>query len=398
MGTDPLGGRAKVDELREGAGHCCGYRAHARRALGKRSRASVNKAEGQVHRGRELRCPRARPGPGSILDRRTLPASAGWENLLQVQLEQSATWWPRAPAPARLVDLGARARSNQGSRRGRQALPSPSPASALWDRGAVPSRTGERRLLGTSRHSREPSVLSETATPPRELPMGHVLITCSDLCSLKGASGSVPGERLSSTPLEILFFLNGWYYATYFLLELFIFLYKGLLLPYPTANLVLDVAMLLLSLGIEVIRLFFGSKGNLCQRKMPLAISVALTFPSALMASYYLLLQTYVLRLEAIMNGILLLFCGSELLLEVLTLAAFSSTGRGTLSPSRPSSAPAPDGRKSSSLTIVARASRVDHVGSLASAGPEPLRPVCCARLSRTSTELQGTQPPSCGA
>lgn len=35
------------------------------------------------------------------------------------------------------------------------------------------------------------------------------------------------GKRLSSTPLEILFFLNGWYYATYFLLELFIFLYKG---------------------------------------------------------------------------------------------------------------------------------------------------------------------------
>ncbi|XP_006772805.1 PREDICTED: transmembrane protein 216 [Myotis davidii] len=86
--------------------------------------------------------------------------------------------------------------------------------------------------------------------------------------------------------------------------------------------------MLLLSLGIEVIRLFFGSKGNLCQRKMPLAISVALTFPSALMASYYLLLQTYVLRLEAIMNGILLLFCGSELLLEALTLAAFSSVDR----------------------------------------------------------------------
>lgn len=67
-----------------------------------------------------------------------------------------------------------------------------------------------------------------------------------------------------------------------------------------------------------------GTKGNLCQRKMPLSISVALTFPSAMMASYYLLLQTYVLRLEAIMNGILLFFCGSELLLEVLTLAAFS--------------------------------------------------------------------------
>ncbi|XP_023988873.1 transmembrane protein 216 isoform X2 [Physeter macrocephalus] len=86
--------------------------------------------------------------------------------------------------------------------------------------------------------------------------------------------------------------------------------------------------MLFLYLGIEVIRLFFGTKGNLCQRKMPLGISMALTFPSAMMASYYLLLQTYVLRLEAILSGILLFFCGSELLLEVLTLAAFSSLDR----------------------------------------------------------------------
>ncbi|XP_066495068.1 transmembrane protein 216 isoform X1 [Tiliqua scincoides] len=132
-------------------------------------------------------------------------------------------------------------------------------------------------------------------------------------------------RHLSSTPLEILLFLNGWYYATYFLLEIFIFIYKGLLLPYPSANLVLDLVMLFLYLGIEVTRIFFGSKGNLCQRKVPLSISLALTFPAAVMAAYYLLLQTYALRLEAILNAILLLFYGVELLLGILTLAAFSS-------------------------------------------------------------------------
>ncbi|XP_039767327.1 transmembrane protein 216 isoform X1 [Ornithorhynchus anatinus] len=137
------------------------------------------------------------------------------------------------------------------------------------------------------------------------------------------------GQRLSSTPLEILLFLNGWYSATYFLLELFVFLYKGLLLPYPVANLILDVMMLFLYLGIEVIRIFFGSKGNLCQRMVPLGISLALTFPAAMMASYYLLLQTYVLRLEAVMNAILLLFYGSEMLLQVLTLVTFYRTKLG---------------------------------------------------------------------
>ncbi|KAH1172041.1 transmembrane protein 216 isoform X1 [Mauremys mutica] len=132
------------------------------------------------------------------------------------------------------------------------------------------------------------------------------------------------GRQLSSTPLEILLFLNGWYYATYFLLEIFIFVYKGLLLPYPSANLALDLVMLFLYLGIEVTRIFFGSKGNLCQRKVPLSISLALTFPAAVMAAYYLLLQTYALRLEAILNAILLLFYAVELLLGILTLASFS--------------------------------------------------------------------------
>ncbi|XP_064369470.1 transmembrane protein 216 isoform X3 [Dromaius novaehollandiae] len=82
--------------------------------------------------------------------------------------------------------------------------------------------------------------------------------------------------------------------------------------------------MLFLYLGVEATRIFFGSKGNLCQRKVPLSISLALTFPAATMAAYYLLLQTYALRLEAILNAILLVFYTAELLLGVLTLASFS--------------------------------------------------------------------------
>nr|XP_033784585.1 transmembrane protein 216 isoform X1 [Geotrypetes seraphini] len=130
--------------------------------------------------------------------------------------------------------------------------------------------------------------------------------------------------QMSSTPLEILLFLNGWYYATYFLLEILIFVYKGLILPYPTANLTLDIVMLFLYLGIEVIRIFYGSKGNLLQRKMPLAISLGLMIPAAVMAVYYLLLQTYVLRLEAIVNIILLVFYALELLLSIVALISFS--------------------------------------------------------------------------
>ncbi|OPJ74132.1 transmembrane protein 216 isoform X3 [Patagioenas fasciata] len=133
-------------------------------------------------------------------------------------------------------------------------------------------------------------------------------------------------RQRSSAPLQVLLFLNGWYSATYFVLEALIFVYKVLLLPYPFTNLVLDVVLLLIYLGTEATRIFFGSKGNLCQRKVLLSISLALTGPAAVMAVYYLLLQTYALRLEAILSAILLLFYAAEVLLGVLALFSFSSS------------------------------------------------------------------------
>ncbi|XP_053305651.1 transmembrane protein 216 [Spea bombifrons] len=128
---------------------------------------------------------------------------------------------------------------------------------------------------------------------------------------------------LSSTPLEILFFLNGWYCASYFLIEALVFLYKGLILPYPTSNLVLEVVMLVLYLGIEVTRLYLGCRGNLCERKLPLVVSVGLTVPAGMMALYFLLLQTYALRLETVLSCILLVFYGLEVILSVTALITF---------------------------------------------------------------------------
>ncbi|XP_010284448.1 PREDICTED: transmembrane protein 216-like, partial [Phaethon lepturus] len=122
------------------------------------------------------------------------------------------------------------------------------------------------------------------------------------------------GRQRSSAPLQVLLFLNGWYSATYFLLEAFIFVYKGPVGDTPGA-----VGDTLLLTACPT-----GSKGNLCQRKLLLSISLALTIPAAVMAAYYLLLQTYALRLEAILNAILLLFYAVELLLGVLVLVSFA--------------------------------------------------------------------------
>lgn len=129
---------------------------------------------------------------------------------------------------------------------------------------------------------------------------------------------------LSSTPLQILFHLNGWYFAALFIAEILMFIYKGVILPYPQANLILDVVLLLLFLGLETLRLFYGWKGNLCERSLALCVSVGVLVPCAVLSVYFLLLQTFVLRLEFVLNAVLLCFYSFELVLGMMTISIFS--------------------------------------------------------------------------
>ncbi|MCI4380123.1 hypothetical protein PGIGA_G00236270 [Pangasianodon gigas] len=129
---------------------------------------------------------------------------------------------------------------------------------------------------------------------------------------------------LSSMPLQVLFYLNCWYYAAFFIAESLMFIYKGILLPYPQDNLILDIVLLLLYLGLEALRLFYGWKGNLCERSLMLIVSVGVLVPCTVLSIYYLLLQTFILRLEFILNAILLCFYALELVLALITIAAFS--------------------------------------------------------------------------
>nr|XP_046152682.1 transmembrane protein 216-like isoform X1 [Oncorhynchus gorbuscha] len=131
-------------------------------------------------------------------------------------------------------------------------------------------------------------------------------------------------SQLSSTPLQVLFYLNSWYFAAYFLAEGLMFVYKGLLLPYPPASLTLDAGLLLVFLGLESLRIFYGWKGNLTERSLAMSVSVLVLVPCTVLSVYYLMLQTFVLRLEFILNAVLLCFYSLEMLLGIMSISAFS--------------------------------------------------------------------------
>ncbi|XP_077863530.1 transmembrane protein 216-like [Saccoglossus kowalevskii] len=129
---------------------------------------------------------------------------------------------------------------------------------------------------------------------------------------------------LSSLPLQILFYLNGWYYVAFWVCEALIFIYKGNVLPYPTVNLVVEWILLVLMAILEACRLFMGKKGNLTERTISLLLSVVLSLPMIFAHVYLLIWQTYVLRAEIILNSIQLVFLGLELVFSIIAIITFA--------------------------------------------------------------------------
>ncbi|XP_071476911.1 transmembrane protein 216-like [Diadema antillarum] len=129
---------------------------------------------------------------------------------------------------------------------------------------------------------------------------------------------------LSSLPLQILFYLNGWYFGFLWICEALMYIYKGSVLPYPTENLAGEWVLLFLLVTIEYVRLFLGKKGNLTEKVVHLAVSLAMSLATMFGSLYLILWQTYVLRAELILNAIQLAFLGLECVFSVIAVISFA--------------------------------------------------------------------------
>ncbi|KAL8595347.1 hypothetical protein ACOMHN_020100 [Nucella lapillus] len=128
----------------------------------------------------------------------------------------------------------------------------------------------------------------------------------------------------SSLPYQVLLFLNGWYFAFYFICELLIFVFKGESLPFADGVLAAEIILVFLLAAVEMLRLFFGKKGNLTEQIVGVVISVLLSIPALFGALFLLLWQTYVLRVEVILSGIQIAFIGLELIFGIISIITFA--------------------------------------------------------------------------
>ena len=96
---------------------------------------------------------------------------------------------------------------------------------------------------------------------------------------------------LSSLPLQILFYFNGWWDLAFTIAMSVLFAWKGETLPYPDElrpMLGLEVAIVFMLAIIEYARIFLGTKGNKTESVGPLAMSFVLALPAMTANVYFL--------------------------------------------------------------------------------------------------------------
>lgn len=128
---------------------------------------------------------------------------------------------------------------------------------------------------------------------------------------------------LSSLPLQVFLYFNKWFDVIYVLVVALAYIYKGERLPYPEGVLGLEIFGFIMIALIEPCRLALASQGNKTETVTPLAWSLGLSLPLFGAHTYYVRYQTFVLRLDQILNIFSICFLGIEFLLSVITGLVF---------------------------------------------------------------------------
>ncbi|CAF2488979.1 unnamed protein product [Rotaria sp. Silwood2] len=124
----------------------------------------------------------------------------------------------------------------------------------------------------------------------------------------------------SSTALHILLRVNITYTIFWFILEILLFVFKYYHLPYAGNAFNIEIALVFMLCLNEFLRHFFGIKGNLMLKPSLLIIFILYGLFCAIGFVFFLILQSYVQRIEILLSAIGLALILLETLLSIITL------------------------------------------------------------------------------
>lgn len=83
----------------------------------------------------------------------------------------------------------------------------------------------------------------------------------------------------SSLPLQILLYLNQWYYIFWLIIEALAFVFKGQTLPFASGVLAGEIILFIVLFFVDMFRIYFATKGNLTERNVGIIVSLIITIP-----------------------------------------------------------------------------------------------------------------------
>ena len=110
----------------------------------------------------------------------------------------------------------------------------------------------------------------------------------------------------------------------YFLAEIVLFVYKDNKLHYPPHSISVEIVCLIFFLIVQLVRFYLGALGN--RSETSIFVLFCLIFVIVPLYTYvqFLILQTYVLKLEVILNAFGLCITGIETAFCLLSMMAIS--------------------------------------------------------------------------
>jgi len=147
-----------------------------------------------------------------------------------------------------------------------------------------------------------------------------------DMSSSSGAGAAWSYSSLQSTlPLQVFLYFHPYYWILFYIASIIMLIYKSVQFPYPRDILGLEATALSFLAVVDAGRLVLGNKGNLTQARLPLLLFLILSAPVILGHVFFLEYQTYVMRLDQVINIIALVFVCSEVILAVFIVLAVLS-------------------------------------------------------------------------
>lgn len=130
-------------------------------------------------------------------------------------------------------------------------------------------------------------------------------------------------QVLSSLPLQVLLYFNAAFSVLFVVISVATFIYKGNQFLYSEGVLGTEVFFLFVYVLLEWVRLFQASKGNKIEQVGPLLWSLLFAVAVVVIHVFYFEMQTFVLKIDRIINGMGMTFIGLELLFMLLAALSF---------------------------------------------------------------------------